>query len=433
MTRPYGRVLATTALLGVIGQVLLAVPASAAPVGDIDEGLWYATRTGLDQIHAQTTGEGVTIALIDGQINPDAPDLVGADVQVKEPAYCADEPGGEAVAATATTPHAEHATNMASLLVGTGAGIDGQRGVRGVAPGASLRVYAITDSTSERCADPADGTREDDAVLDAIADGADIIAVPGARAINDAAIAAALRAGVVIVAAGGNERLVTGYPAQSNGVVATGTVDEAVALDPDSPKGAVLGVVAPGSHIRAIKATWDGYGISTGSSNSSSYTAAALALALSAHPDASGNQVVQAMIHTTDGRTVAEPAHDEAWGYGTVNIRQLLSVDPTSYPDENPFLYDATDRLPTVEQVLQSGPPATEAPATAADAAPDVEGPTPPDEGSANSTGLVLGLVGGGAVVLLAAVVGTTIARRRRQSTDTHDAQEPTYARGNHG
>ncbi|WP_454050850.1 S8 family serine peptidase [Cellulomonas sp. Marseille-Q8402] len=398
---------------------VVAGPAAAQPAGDIDEGLWYHSQTGLEQLHEQARGAGITIALIDSQINPAAPDLVGVDLQVHEPSYCVDAPGGPVVPAAATTPNAEHTTNMASLLVGTGAGAAGQTGVRGIAPGAALHVYTVTGSTSGTCEATADGVRVDDALLDALDDGADIVVVPGSRAIREDAVARALRAGTILVAAGGNDGIVTGYPALSNGVVATGTVDETITLGEGSPRGDELGVVAPGAHIRAVRGTWDGYGMSTGSSNSAAFTAGALALAWSLHPEATGNQVVQALIHTTDGRTSTQPAHDDEWGYGTVNVRQLLSVDPSAYPDENPFLYDAADRLPTVADVLGSASSTAPAPdveqeeEAAAEAAPVAEDAVP-DAGA--PVGLVVGIAAA-VLVLTAVVVAASAARRRRSES----------------
>ncbi|WP_454051818.1 S8 family serine peptidase [Cellulomonas sp. Marseille-Q8402] len=425
-----GHVVAATAL-AVATAPLLATAATAQPAGDIDEGLWYYSQTGLEQIHDMTTGQGVTIALLDSQINPDVPDLAGTGLVVREPAYCADSAGGPAVPATSTTDQAEHATNMAALVVGTGSGAGGQAGVRGVAPGVSLRVYTVTDTSSDACANPGDGATEDDAVLDAIADGADIITVPGNRNIHPSSVLAALRAGVIVVAAGGNDgEPVYGYPALNNGVVATGTVDSSIALDAGSAHGPLLSVVAPGSDIRGIMPGWQTYGIASGSSASSTYTAAALALAWSAHPEASANQILQALVRTTDG-SEHEPSRDDEWGYGVVNIRQLVAVDPTTYPDENPFLFDATDRAPTVAEVL--GTPAdADAPPPEAE---EAEVPPVPEPDEQADGGLPVGAVAGigAGVLLLAVVVGVVVARNRRRRDDSQDVQTPTYARGNHG
>jgi hypothetical protein len=235
-------------------------------------------------------------------------------------------------------------------------------------------------------------------------------------------VAEAQRAGVIVIGSAGNDTgIVTGKPATYNGVVSTGTVDSAAELDLGSPSGARLGVVAPGTETRAMAGTWDYYGTSTGSSNSAAYTAGALALAWWAYPDATANQILQALVHTAGGTVVETPVHDDDWGYGLVNARTLVTVDPTAYPDENPFLSDDPALRPTAADVLGSdepGEPAVQmsAPAEAVDE-PAAE---------ASDAGLpVLPLVGGAATLLVVAGVATAVvvARRRR----TADPRQPAH------
>jgi subtilisin family serine protease len=266
-----------------------------------DDGRWYYSATGLAELHQRTTGEGVTIALLDGRVNTAVSDLAGADIQPHEPSYCAAEAGGTAYPGTTSEADAKHATSMATMLVGRDSGVAGQKGIPGVAPGVTLRTYPIF-LPGVPCETPAgqEGS-QDDAMRDAIADGADIIAVPGANNFSFIAIAEALRAGVIVVAAGGNDRFLEGLPATYNGVLSVGTVTPDVTLDPGNPVGDTLGAVAPGSYVRALNDSWDGYITTAGSSNATAYTAGALALLWSLYPDATDGQILQSMIHTTDG------------------------------------------------------------------------------------------------------------------------------------
>ncbi|GIG36071.1 S8 family peptidase [Cellulomonas pakistanensis] len=427
--RTLGRAAGTTALL-------LALSAPVTATAATDDGRWYFDAAGLANAHQQSTGEGITIGLLDTQINPAAPDLVGADVTAREPSYCAAE-DGTAFPAVSTDPDARHATSMAALMVGTDAGSGGRPGIPGVAPGASVRAYTI--NVGDACTSPAGvSPNRDDAIRDAIADGVDIIVVPGSNNFGAAGITEALQAGVIVVGAGGNDTLaVVEAPGDMNGVVATGWMNQEGELSQGSSSGERLGVVAPGERMRGVADDWTSYVIADGSSNSAAFTAGALALAWSAHPDATGNQILQALIHTTDGE-VHEPVHDEDWGYGLVNVRTLLSVDPTTYPDENPFLSDNPVLIPSIAEVLGD---------TDADATPDPqpsEEPAAPaapeqseEDGSADGT-LVPVLVGAGvALVLIAgAATAVVVARRRRSAADhrpEHQPQPPTYSGGTHG
>jgi hypothetical protein len=132
------------------------------------------------------------------------------------------------------------------------------------------------------------------------------------------------------------------------------------------------------------------------------------------------------------------PVHTREWGCGTISPRALLNVDPTSYPDENPFLLD-NGNAPTVADVLgTAGGEEPDAPgSTEEDAAAD-DDPVTPVPGDPDSGLPTVAVVGAAvAVVALAAVVFVVVTRRRRRTTDSptphHDDLPPTYARGNHG
>lgn len=243
---------ALAVLLGLSGT-----SSAAAVAPNADDGRWYYSATGLAELHQRTTGEGITVALLDGRVNPDVVDLAGADVQPHEPSYCAAEAGGPAYPATSADPDAEHSTSMATMLAGHDVGIGNEPGIPGVAPGVTLRTYAIIVDGSP-CETPAgQENSQDDAFRDALADGADIIAVPGNNNFSATVIAEALRAGTIVVAAGGNDGALSGLPARFNGVLSVGTVTPDVTLAEGSPYGEGLGAVAPGAYIRELLPTWD--------------------------------------------------------------------------------------------------------------------------------------------------------------------------------
>ena len=406
--------LAVTAVLAT--APLLAI--SAAAGSDIDGGLWYYSATGLEEVHQTTTGEGVQIALIDGLVNPGVPELAGTNLTVHEPAYCAAEEGGPAMPATSTEPGARHTTSMASILIGNDTGIGGERSVRGVAPGAAVTVYATTGTDPETCPAISGSAGYAQAFADAVSEGADIIVVPGAMRMDIDDYITAIQAGVVVVGAGGNDGLaVTGWPATLNGAVATGTVGPGAVLDPGSSTGDHLGVVAPGADFRSIDPTFTTYGLSTGSSNSSVYTAGALALLWSAHPDATSNQILQALVRTTDG-TEHEPRWDAEYGFGSVHVRQLVASDPSAYPDENPFISDDADETPTAEALLATAADPSPAPETAApdedtDDAGDAPATDQSEESGIGALGITIAVVA--ALALIAIVIVALVLARRRQ------------------
>ncbi|RMI13546.1 S8 family serine peptidase [Cellulomonas triticagri] len=409
--------------------VALAAAPSAAAAPDDAPGLWYYTQPGLEQVHERTTGEGITIAMLDTAINPDVPELVGTGLEVHEPSYCAASEGGPALPATTTGPLAQHATSIASMLVGSGNGVDGQPGVRGVAPGAKLIAFANLSIAEDRaCLATADqvGTRAAAVSFrDAVASGANIINVSATLDMDTDDYVAALREGVIVVGAAGNTGgIVTGWPATLNGAVAVGTARPDMTLDPGSPSGPELGVIAPGAEVRCLDGTFATYAYCTGSSQATAYVSGALALVWSAYPDATANQILQSLVRNTDGEAEHEPVHDESWGYGAVNVRLMLESDPTSYPDVNPFIRTGPDEIPSASALL-----AETAPEAPANPAPNSDAPSTDDPQEAGLPGGVITAVA--VVVLLALVVaGVLLVRRRSATAPTHHA--PSTDRGGH-
>jgi hypothetical protein len=227
--------LATVAVSGVVGvSAGSAGPAVAAPalpggvpaaagvpavapagsLADWQRGQWWVEATKLKAWHEQgLTGKGVTIALLDGPVATGIPELKGQDVQPTASLCDRDlwrswgptTPGGP------LDETSFHTTSMAALLVGSGKGNGpGGVGVLGVAPGATLKTYAMFNTV-----DPAAHQNLDcwgpglAAFLDRIvADGAQIIQIPVSLDVMgdeiQAAFNRALAQGVVLVAASGN-------------------------------------------------------------------------------------------------------------------------------------------------------------------------------------------------------------------------------------
>ena len=381
------------------------------------EGLWYYTAPGLEEIHQSVTGEGITVAVIDGPVNVQAPSLVGTDLVTQPRSGCDEEDGSKgAGGGVSMDVRAEHATGMISLIIGNGAGADGQPGVLGVAPGA--RVLHFSRYDEDGCYGPNDSlTGFADAVDDAIAAGADIISNSwsredgGSTDIENEALARAQREGVIVVAASphdGSDRLQ--WPASANGVIAVESANASLELSDNAVASPSLGVVAPGDGIRSLRwsdGAWNTYDLTNGSSNATAWTAGALALAWSAHPDATANQMIQSLLRTTSGHN-GELLRDDTWGYGVVNVDAMVTTDPTTYPDTNPLLLQGEGLHPSYEDVLGGGQTAAPTPeeTQTPTAAPKPERDDKPTDADGSSPLL---LVGAG-VLALALVSGVVIA-----------------------
>ncbi|MCR2825925.1 S8 family serine peptidase [Microbacterium sp. zg.Y909] len=138
-------------------------------------------------------------------------------------------------------------------------------------------------------------------------------------------------------------------------------------------------VVAAGVGIPTVGVPgvgWDESRSGSGSSYAAPLVAGMLALATQRYPEASGNQLVQALIHTTNG-SIHEPMYEPetGYGYGAAWPATLLQSDPTSYADENPLM-DRPYGIPSAEQVA-------DAVARESGASPEDAAPAPADEDAA--------------------------------------------------
>lgn len=428
--------------LALVAAPLAAAPAAlAAPVDpNAGDGTWYVSSLGLDTVQATTTGAGVTVAVIDTGLNLLQPDFAGADVTAVPTLFCdVTVPGMSGTMGDADLGGALHGTGVALLVVGPGQqGAGGQPGIRGVAPGVALRAYKITAQQGASCSDR-ENQAQADAVDAAVADGARVITLafgigtdgteaPAAVAdhVGSAfydAIVRAQQAGVVVITGAANDGGdVAGFPAGMNGTVtvealtASGTVDQPQYTGPD------LGVVAPGTDIRMLQEEtfpeyWSTYGLTSGTSLAIPMVAGAVALSMSAWPEATSNQVLQALAATSrplDGSPAGTRTANS--GFGSIDLAALVATDPTGLPDTNPFV--RADGLPSpaeLEPVATAEPTTATTPAeptaeesgegTTAAPEPSETATAEPEDGGTNVPllvgGIVVGvlLVGGGVVV----------------------------------
>lgn len=330
------RIGATVASLGLLAG-LVAAPAVGAEARG--KQAWWYTAMKIAEAHQETTGKGVTVALIDSPIAPNVPELKGQDVRAVKN-FCGGEP-------TATGTIADHGTSMATFIVGNGRGTGGP-GVAGVAPDARLRTYADQSAARNAACALSPSQALASAVREAVADGTRIINVSGGirgavDPVADGAIEAALGAGVVVVASAGQspEDSQVIFPASVPGVVAVAAVDRAAkAWSRNVRRNAgALVISAPGVDIVQSGfngSKWDSSGLASGTSPAAAIVSGGLALVAAKYPRATGNQLIQHLIHNPGGEDREFGRNDE-FGYGIMSVTRMLASDPTQWPDVNPL------------------------------------------------------------------------------------------------
>ncbi|MGS2613018.1 type VII secretion-associated serine protease mycosin [Micromonospora sp. LZ34] len=337
---PTARRVAGRALLGVAATVVSlagSVPAAAAPAArpvagppaafapadsqaradQVRDEQWQ-----LDELRAKTawrnsTGRGVTVAVIDSGVDADHPDLAGQvlpglDLVAPEGAGDPDPVG--------------HGTTVAGLIAGRN---DDNRGVVGLAPDAKILPVRVLD----------DKNRYDDALI--VAKGVRWAVDNGARVINlslggggdSPALAAALdyafARDVVVVACTGNLATSTNskvwYPAREPGVIAVS------GLDRDSENlwsGAITGratvLTAPATGLVGARPP-GGYWRVQGTSFAAPLVAATAALVRARYPEMSAGDVVNRLLATA--RDIGPAGRDDRFGFGLVDPVAALDAE----------------------------------------------------------------------------------------------------------
>ena len=323
---------------------LPAAPAHAAdPITAADQS--YFAYYKLDQARAKGyTGKGVTIALLDGEVDTSVPELAGATVIDKTPCTV-----------TSSAYSKSHGTAMASLLVSK---------EYGVAPDATLLSYRTKyvqqgDKAESDCqGHHGNSLYEPEWLINqAITDGAQIISISATNGqVSDSvkwAIARANALGVIVVSGAGNdneENTIDSYGKWS-GVVSVSAIDTSGKRAEYSSWGKGVTVAAVGGPMVA-RDFETGTNINTqGTSNATPLVAGFLALAKQKWPNAASNQLLQLLTRTA--RT-DQSGWNKYIGYGGADPGAMVNTDPSQYPDENPLMDKGySDLGPTNEETQQ--------------------------------------------------------------------------------
>jgi subtilisin family serine protease len=279
------------------GSRTLAASLAAEEFG-LDQ--WGMRAVNAEAAWTVTHGARVTVAVIDTGVDATHSDLAGhVAPQIDE------VPDG------LTGDVGEHGTHVAGIIA---ASLNGT-GVAGLADKATILPIRVMDIN---------GTCDDftlaAGILEAVDRGAQVINMslggPGSSTVKQAAVKAAVDAGVTVVAAGGNsyeEGNPTMYPAAYAGVIGVSS------LDPDGNSswfantGTYIDITAPGEEI--LSTVPGGWEFMDGTSMAAPFVSAAAALVRAANPTLTGAQVSSVLTSTAlddadgDGK-------DTVFGYG---------------------------------------------------------------------------------------------------------------------
>ena len=341
----------TKRLLGVAASTLaLATGATALPTGPAHaadpitaaDQSYFAYYYLSEARNMGLRGKGVTIALIDGEVDTTAPELAKTNITDKTPCTV-----------TSSTFSRMHGTAMASIIASD---------AYGVAPDATILSYRMFfpnqgDTSEKDCDDPFGVDKDTYASLmnHAMNDGATIInmSVSSDEHLDSLkwAVARAISQGVIVVGAAGNTGRYSDQFALSwwSGVVGVGAIDTQGKVVDSSSSGAGLVSAAVGTATVRDYSTGANT-VVTGTSVSTALVSGFVALARQQWPQATPNQLLQLLV-----KTGLNPDHtwNQYTGYGGIDPGAMLNTDPTTLPDVNPLADKGNGSSPTPDEVQQ--------------------------------------------------------------------------------
>ena len=334
------------AAVGALAAGIVSIPGAPANAADTitaaDQP--YFAYYGLDRARAKGyTGEGVTIAMIDGKVDTSVPELAGADITVKIPCTINSTPVVE-----------NHGTGVASILVSS---------AYGIAPNATLLAYQMNlgangDTPGQDCLDSGNAVRSEGVWLfnQAMNDGAQIINLSASSEDGSDSmkwtVARAMSSGVIIVAAAGNDSNNNDALSMSkwSGVVGVTAISTDGARQDYSSWGQGVVTTSIGGPVMFRNLQTGASDSVFGTSVASPIVAGVLALAKQRWPEATSNQLLQLLV-----KTGLNPDHgwNKYTGFGGIDPGAILNTDPSQFPDENPLAQKQGGSSPTPEEVQQ--------------------------------------------------------------------------------
>jgi hypothetical protein len=288
--------------------VQAAEPAAANSASASGE-QYVATKLRLAEVHKIATGKGVTVAVIDSEVDKSHPEFGNAIAEEFDAVGQPDK------------PHT-HGTGMAGAIVA-------QSRLMGVAPGArTLAVHAFSTSTQQS---PQATTQNIVAGLDwALNKGARIVNMSFAGPYDPMLALAMKRAsekGAILIAAVGNAgpKSPPLYPAADPHVIGVTAIDENDQLYKGANVGAQVAVAAPGVDVM-VPAPADAYQLTTGTSVAAAHVSGVAALLLEKHPEADAQTILEVL--TSSATRLGTNKRDDKLGWGLVDpLAALAELD----------------------------------------------------------------------------------------------------------
>ena len=270
------------------------------------------------------TGAGVRVAVIDSGVDARNPQLRGRVEVGRDPLYKASSGRLDCVG---------HGTAVAGIIAG--APVGGTE-VQGLAPGATIVPVKVSEKSDM---DEASSGRDSQTSARAFAEGirwavregrADVINISLVMVAEDprveAAISEAVEAGVVVVAAAGNDGPKPGvtYPADFPGVIGVAAVGADGRLADFSQPGRHVDIAAFGAPVTVLSPV-AGHTVVEGTSFATPFVAATAALLRERFPRDSGLQISERILRTAD--PAPGGARSAGYGRGLLNPYRALTED----------------------------------------------------------------------------------------------------------
>jgi len=299
--------------------------AAADPTPDHEyENSWGVLHIRSDVAHASgNRGAGVKVAVLDTGIDYGHEDLDDNYVGGHDFVFDDDDPFDDSFNS--------HGTHVAGIIAAEANGV----GVIGVAPEVDLFAAKVLDGA---------GFGLEDWIIAgidwAVRNGAEVINLsiegPDAQGLH-AACDAAYRAGVILVAAGGNSLAGKGpveYPAAYASVIAVTATDRANVPAYVSPVGEELELAAPGVDVLSTVAG-GGYKFLSGTSQAAPHVTGVVALSiLSNTRDINGDGIIDhedvRLMVQTNAIDLGDAGKDEIYGYGLVDAAAAAFAPETT-------------------------------------------------------------------------------------------------------
>ncbi|MFF9686008.1 type VII secretion-associated serine protease mycosin [Streptomyces sp. NPDC014623] len=388
-----------------LAALLVVAAAGTAQAESVRSHQWHLTAMKAEEMWRSSTGEGITVAVIDTGVDTSNSDLQGQILDGKD--FAPGEPGDE------HSDYDGHGTGMAALIAGTGDSRGGD-GAFGLAPGVKILPVRVPEKAANLTEDIEQFNTTVPAAIRYSADkGAQVINISlamseGSQQLTDSVKYALDKGSLVFAGVGNDAERANGvkYPAATPGAVGVAAIGKDLQRTEESQFGPQVDLSAPGEEMIRACPSKTGLCKSHGTSDATAIASASAALIWSKHPDWTNNQVLRVLLNTAGGPTSGDERTDYI-GYGGVRPRIALETPGDPGPaDEYPLpdLAAAESPTPSAEpSKATGGSEESDKPAAAAPAADD------------GNTALWAG-VGIGVAVLIGAAAAVMVVRSRRRS-----------------